>query len=261
MAGTRTVWFIRRRRKRSVQRRDFTINGLLMRHDTGEVLDFVGGQTDLEAKIIRAIGEPDRRFTEDKLRMMRAVRFAARFGFEIEPATFRAIRRHVREIHQVSPERLREELIKVLTEGAARQAFELLDETWLLQQVLPEIGAMKGVEQPPQYHPEGDVWIHTLMMLEGLPCKRVPNLGLGRSSPRRRQATDVPIRRGDGRPHSFQQSRRSRRAHGRGHLQAIALLQRGHRADPCARGQPHEVRCCRGDARLHPEEVCAAVAL
>ena len=162
-----------------VQRRDFTINGLLMRHDTGEVLDFVGGQDDLHGKIIRAIGEPGRRFTEDKLRMMRAVRFAARFGFEIEPETFRAIRRHVGEIHQVSPERLREELTKMLTEGAARIAFELLDETWLLQQVLPEIGAMKGVEQPPQFHPEGDVWIHTLMMLEGLPKDASPTLAWG----------------------------------------------------------------------------------
>ena len=133
-----------------VERRDFTINGLLMRHDTGEVVDFVDGQADLEAKVIRAIGEPDRRFAEDKLRMMRAVRFAARFGFEIEAATFRAIRRHVKEIHQVSPERLREELTKFLTEGAARRAFELLDEAWLLQQVLPEIAAMKGVEQPPR---------------------------------------------------------------------------------------------------------------
>jgi poly(A) polymerase len=162
-----------------VQRRDFTINGLLMRHDTGEVLDFVDGQADLEAKVIRAIGEPERRFAEDKLRMMRAVRFAARFGFEIEAATFRAIRRHVGEIHQVSPERLREELTKLLTEGAARRAFELLDETWLLQQVLPEVGAMKGVEQPPQYHPEGDVWIHTLMMLEGLPAGTAPTLAWG----------------------------------------------------------------------------------
>jgi len=162
-----------------VQRRDFTINGLLMRHDTGEVLDFVGGQADLEAKVIRAIGEPGRRFAEDKLRMMRAVRFAARFGFEIEPETFRAIRRHVAEIHQVSPERLREELTKMLTEGAARRAFELLDETWLLQQVLPEIRAMKGVEQPPQYHPEGDVWIHTLLMLEGLPADPSPTLAWG----------------------------------------------------------------------------------
>jgi poly(A) polymerase len=162
-----------------VQRRDFTINGLLMRHDTGEVLDYVGGQADLEAKVIRAIGEPDRRFTEDKLRMMRAVRFAARFGFEIETETFRAIRRCVAEIHQVSPERLREELTKVLTEGAARRAFELLDTTWLLQQVLPEIGAMKGVEQPPQYHPEGDVWTHTLLMLEGLPSGASPTLAWG----------------------------------------------------------------------------------
>ena len=162
-----------------VQRRDFTINGLLMRHDTGEVLDFVGGQPDLEAKVIRAIGEPGRRFAEDKLRMMRAVRFAARFGFDIEAETFRAIRRHVGEIRQVSPERLHEELTKMLTEGAARRAFELLDETWLLQQVLPEIGAMKGVEQPPQYHPEGDVWIHTLLMLEGLPADASPTLAWG----------------------------------------------------------------------------------
>src|SRR5438093_930443 len=162
-----------------VQRRDFTINGLLMRHDTGEVLDYVGGQGDLKTHVIRAIGEPDRRFSEDKLRMMRAVRFAARFGFEIETETFRAIRRHVAEIPQVSPERLRDELTKMLSEGEARQAFELLDETWLLQQVLPEIGAMKGVEQPPQYHPEGDVWIHTRMMLEGLPKDASPTLAWG----------------------------------------------------------------------------------
>ena len=162
-----------------VLRRDFTINGLLMRHDSGEVLDYVGGQADLKTKVIRAIGEPDRRFAEDKLRMMRAVRFAARFGFEIEAETFRAIRRYVGEIQQVSPERLREELTKMLTEGAARQAFELLDETWLLQQVLPEIAAMKGVEQPPQFHPEGDVWIHTRMMLEGLPADASPTLAWG----------------------------------------------------------------------------------
>jgi poly(A) polymerase len=162
-----------------VQRRDFTINGLLMRHDTGEVLDYVNGQADLKAKVIRAIGDPDRRFTEDKLRMLRAVRFAARFGFEIERDTFQAIRWHVKELRQVSPERLRDELSKMLTEGAARRAFELLDETWLLQQVLPEIAAMKGVEQPPQYHPEGDVWTHTRMMLEGLPAGPSPTLAWG----------------------------------------------------------------------------------
>jgi len=162
-----------------VQRRDFTINGLLMRHDTGEVLDYVGGQADLRAKVVRAIGEPDRRFTEDKLRMLRAMRFAARFGFEIEPDTFNAVRRHVKEIGRVSPERIRDELTKMLTEGAARRAFELLDETRLLEQVLPEIAAMKGVEQPPQFHPEGDVWIHTRIMLEGLPAGASPTLAWG----------------------------------------------------------------------------------
>src|SRR6267142_1764031 len=125
--------------KEDVQRRDFTINGLLMRHDTGEVLDYVEGQADLGAGLIRAIGEPDRRLREDKLRLLRAVRFAARFGFKIEPETFDAIRRHAHEINQVSAERLRDELTKLLTEGAARRGFELLDETGLLGEVLPEI--------------------------------------------------------------------------------------------------------------------------
>lgn len=162
-----------------VQRRDFTINGLLMRPETGEILDFVDGHADLHARIIRAIGDPVRRFSEDKLRMMRAVRFAARFGFEIEPETFRAVRSHFKEIHQVSPERLREELTKMLTEGAARSAFELLDQTWLLKQVLPEIAAMKGVEQPPQFHPEGDIWIHTRLMIEQLPAGVSPTLAWG----------------------------------------------------------------------------------
>src|SRR6266404_5026756 len=156
--------------KEDVQRRDFTINGLMMRHDTGDVLDYVGGHDDLRAGIIRAIGEPDRRFREDKLRLLRAVRFAARFGFAIEPATFDAIRRHVRDITQVSAERVRDELTKLLTEGAARRGFELLDETGLLAILLPEIAAMKGVEQPPQFHPEGDVWIHTRLMIEQIPA-------------------------------------------------------------------------------------------
>jgi len=162
-----------------VQRRDFTINGLLMRHDTGEVLDFVGGRADLSAGIIRAIGEPSRRFAEDKLRMLRAVRFAARFGYAIEPATFAAIRQHAREIHAVSAERIREELTKLLSEGAARRGFELLDELALLPEVLPEISAMKGVPQPPQYHPEGDVWTHTLLMLKALPAQPSATLAWG----------------------------------------------------------------------------------
>lgn len=153
-----------------VQRRDFTINGLLMRHDKGEILDFVGGRADLNAGIIRAIGQADKRFEEDKLRTLRAVRFAARFGFEIEAQTFRAIRQHAKNIAQVSAERIRDELTKMLTEGAAGNALRLLDRTGLLQEVLPEIAAMKGVEQPPQYHPEGDVWVHTCIMLDGIPA-------------------------------------------------------------------------------------------
>ena len=162
-----------------VQRRDFTINGLLMRNDNGEILDFVKGQADLKAGVIRAIGEPDWRFTEDKLRMMRAVRFAARFGFEIEHKTFAAIRRHAGGVTDVSAERIREELTKLLTEGAARTGFELLEKSWLLSIVLPEIAAMKGVPQPPQYHPEGDVWIHTRLMIEGLPAGSSPTLAWG----------------------------------------------------------------------------------
>ena len=165
--------------KEDVRRRDFTINGLLMRHDSSEVLDFVGGQADLKNRLVRAIGEPDRRFAEDKLRLMRAVRFAARFGFAIEPATLAGVRRHAPEVTQVSAERLRDELTKLLTEGAARRGFELLDETGLLPVVLPEIAAMKGVEQPPQYHPEGDVWIHTRLMIEQLPAGTSPTLAWG----------------------------------------------------------------------------------
>jgi poly(A) polymerase len=152
-----------------VSRRDFTINGLLMKHDSGEVLDYVGGRADLSAGIIRAIGEPERRFTEDKLRMLRAVRFAARFRYSIDPDTFAAIKKHAPEIHSVSAERIRDELSKLLTEGAARRGFEVLDESGLLRELLPEISDMKGVNQPPEYHPEGDVWMHTRMMLDGLP--------------------------------------------------------------------------------------------
>ena len=162
-----------------VQRRDFTINGLLLDPDTAEVLDYVGGRDDLQQGLIRAIGEPQQRFTEDKLRMLRAVRFAARFGYAIDGQTFAAIRELAPQIHQVSRERVRDEILKMLTEGQARRAFELLDQTNLLEQVLPEIKKMQGVQQPPQYHPEGDVWIHTLMLLEGLPAGCSKTLALG----------------------------------------------------------------------------------
>jgi len=158
-----------------VQRRDFTINGLLMDPLDGDrVLDFVGGRADLAAGIVRAIGDPERRFLEDKLRTLRAVRFAARFGYTIDLPTFAAMEKLAPMIHQVSRERVRDELTKMLTEGHARRAFELLDSTGLLKEVLPEIDRMHGVEQPPQFHPEGDVWIHTMMLLEQLPpnCSR-----------------------------------------------------------------------------------------
>ena len=156
-----------------VQRRDFTINGLLLDPDqlnghTPSALDYVGGLADLESGIICAIGLPSRRFEEDHLRMLRAIRFAARLNFTIDPATQAAIRALAPKIQAVSRERVRDELTRMLTEGQARRAFELLDQTGLLAEVLPEAAKLKGVQQPPQYHPEGDVWTHTLMLLAQL---------------------------------------------------------------------------------------------
>jgi poly(A) polymerase len=165
--------------REDVARRDFTINGMLLDPVRGEVLDFVGGRKDLEAKIVRAIGDPERRFAEDKLRMLRAVRFAARFEYAIEPGTFAAVQKLAGEISAVSRERVRDELTRMLTEGHARRAFLLLDESGLLREVLPEISAMKGVQQPPQFHPEGDVFVHTLLLLENLPYPCSPALAWG----------------------------------------------------------------------------------
>ncbi len=161
--------------ERDVARRDFTVNGMMLDPTDlsdatlqSSVLDFVGGRADLGAKLIRAIGSPSRRFAEDKLRMLRAVRFAARLGFSIDPATMEAIREQAATVLQVSSERIREELTRMLTEGHAKRAFELLDESGLLVHVLPEISRMHGVEQPPDWHPEGDVWVHTLLLLDKL---------------------------------------------------------------------------------------------
>jgi putative nucleotidyltransferase with HDIG domain len=164
--------------RQDVLRRDFTINGLLMDR-AGRVLDYVGGRADLLRRVIRAIGDPDARFREDHLRLLRAVRFAARLGFEIEPATFEALRRHQALILRVSSERIRDELVRILTEGGARRGFELLDATGLLENLLPEVAAMKGVAQPPQFHPEGDVWTHTLLLLEKLEPGVSPTLAMG----------------------------------------------------------------------------------
>jgi len=159
-------------------RRDFTVNALFMDPVDDAVLDYVGGRNDLRAGIIRAVGDPTTRFREDHLRLMRAVRFAARLGFAIEEETFAAIRALAPAIHTTSAERMRDELIKMLTEGDARAAFLLLDATGLLAEVLPEVAAMKGVEQPPEFHPEGDVFVHTLLLLAQLQHPP-PTLALG----------------------------------------------------------------------------------
>ncbi len=162
--------------REDVLRRDITINGMLfdpLRFEEtddldGSVLDFVSGRDDLQSGVVRAIGDPARRFTEDKLRMLRAVRFASRLGFEIESTTALAITALAPDVHQVSAERVRDELSRLLTEGHARRAFELLDELGLLAEILPEAVTLHGVEQPAEWHPEGDVWIHTMLLLEKL---------------------------------------------------------------------------------------------
>lgn len=151
-----------------VRRRDFTINGMLMDPAGERVIDYVDGERDLERKLVRTIGDPHQRFSEDWLRMLRAVRFAAALNFSIESDTKAAIQSLSSNISRVAMERIRDELSRILTEGGARQGFELLDETGLLGALLPEVAALKGVEQPPEFHPEGDVWTHTLLMLDGL---------------------------------------------------------------------------------------------
>lgn len=159
-------------------RRDFTINAMFLDPDTNEVLDFTNGREDLSRKLIRAIGDPQQRFMEDHLRMLRAVRFAARFEFDIDPATYDAMRELRHFIHRVSAERIREELLRILTEGGAARGMSLLDGCRLLEELLPEVKAFQGVEQPPEYHPEGDVWNHVMLMLEQM-GKATPTLALG----------------------------------------------------------------------------------
>ena len=146
-------------------RRDFTINGLFFDPHENTVLDFVGGRADLERRVVRAIGAPLLRFGEDRLRLMRAVRFAANLDFHLDPETAAAVRHEARHIGVVSAERIREELIKILTGADPARGIELLDECGLLRPILPELHPMKGCTQPPQFHPEGDVWEHTMMML------------------------------------------------------------------------------------------------
>lgn len=152
--------------RQDVLRRDFTINALLEDPLSGEVIDYVGGREDLAARVVRAIGDARERFAEDHLRLLRAVRFAARLNFDIEAGTLRAIQELAPSVARVSAECVRGELIRILTEGGARRGMELLDATGLLAVVLPEVKALQGVQQPPEFHPEGDVWKHVLLMLE-----------------------------------------------------------------------------------------------
>lgn len=151
------------------QRRDFTVNGLFRDPIEDRIIDYVGGQKDLQARVLRAIGDPHQRFAEDRLRLLRAIRFATVLGFEIEAATWKAVCDHADAITTVSAERIRDELSKIFVHPNRLRGFDLLVESGLMRQVLPEILVLQGVEQPPQWHPEGDVFIHTRLMLSLLP--------------------------------------------------------------------------------------------
>jgi poly(A) polymerase len=159
-------------------RRDFTINGMFHDPVADKFIDFVGGREDLASQTLRAIGDPVARFREDKLRLLRAVRFAARFGYQIDPATWEALCAHATDIHAVSAERIREELVKILAHPTRVRGFDLLDQSGLLKEILPEIETLKGCEQPAQFHPEGDVFVHTRAMLELLPPEAPVTLAL-----------------------------------------------------------------------------------
>jgi putative nucleotidyltransferase with HDIG domain len=161
------------------QRRDFTINGLFENPVTGEIIDYVNGRADLEAGIIRAIGNPVERFDEDALRLMRAVRFATSTGFNIDPATWESIQSQAHLLKQISTERIREEFSRTLTNPQRRRGLELLVDSGLMEQFLPEFLPTRGCEQPPQFHPEGDVYVHTCIMLELLPPDASLELCLG----------------------------------------------------------------------------------
>lgn len=161
--------------KQDAMRRDFTVNAMYYDPVSRERLDFVRGMVDLDSRLIRAVGAAEERFREDHLRMLRAARLAASLGFEIESGTMAGIRDNAPAIQGVAAERVRDELGRILTEGSPQRGFEVLHKSGLLEQLLPEVCALRGVEQPPQYHPEGDVWTHTMLMLEGM---RKPSLTL-----------------------------------------------------------------------------------
>jgi len=152
------------------QRRDFTINGLFEHPETGEIIDYVGGVTDLKAHVLRAIGDPMKRFSEDGLRLLRAVRFSNRLGFKLEENTRAAIRQCAPLLQKISPERIRDEFSQIITSRSRRAGLEMLVELGLIEHIVPEVLPLIGCEQPPEWHPEGDVYIHTCIMLEMLPA-------------------------------------------------------------------------------------------
>mgnify|MGYP003758949681 FL=1 len=166
--------------REDVRRRDFTVNSLLMDPETGKIVDYEGGREDIAGRLIRCIGDPEARFAEDSLRMLRAVRLAAQLNFHIDEHTWEAIARHAGEISRVSAERIREELTRILVGPAPRRGMELLQSAGLLRLILPEIEALRGVSQPPRFHPEGDVWEHTLRMLALLPGEMPAEAAAGR---------------------------------------------------------------------------------
>ena len=162
--------------KNDAQRRDFTINGLFYDPIARKLIDFVGGRIDLRKKIVRAIGDPVQRFREDHLRLLRAVRVATVLNFRIEAKTWRATRKLAPLIKKISAERIREELTKILCSDHAARGLDLLRRSGLLKILLPEIEAMAGVKHSPDFHPEGDVWVHTRLVMSKLPGNRTPTL-------------------------------------------------------------------------------------
>src|SRR5213078_4625197 len=157
--------------EQDAKRRDFTINGMFYDPVAGEVIDLVGGQPDIAAKLVRAIGDPAERFAEDRLRMLRAVRFAAVLDYEIDKETWDALLASAPSINQISAERIREELVRIFLSPNRVRGWDLLDTSGLMRAILPELEAMKGCKQPEQFHPEGDVFEHTRLMLQFLPEK------------------------------------------------------------------------------------------
>jgi len=176
--GRRPVSVVFAGARQDVERRDFTINGMLFDPIEDKVIDWVGGRRDMEARQIRTIGDPRRRFAEDRLRMMRAIRFAARFGYGIEEGTYAALYESAESLSAISAERIGEELVKILVGAHAGRALRLLHDTGLLGVILPEVQALVGLEQPPEFHPEGDVFEHTCRMLDLLE-QPSPELALG----------------------------------------------------------------------------------